>query len=381
MTYLELITTTLKFIKNEDLASSYYDFWYNGDPKNIKQGQKQTASLGLMYLTMKVLQSNGIVINDELLSKIEQNLTGYEIDLIGTLIKATSTTDDKVENDLYTTEMLRKIDNEEDMEEREKLLDELAENIIEKAMASIVQNIQMSVVDYPINTLIKNTVTVLPELLFTQTGQRYLPKEFNVSGQVLNIKCHRLLREQLIIHKIGHNTFYLNGYNSLYYSIKAANVILNLARKGDYSGLRKLDAIDESISIIEMDKIERSMYQTKNIDMKNALEIVYEARDKSKFDLEEQSLLPEGEYHNQADEFIDFILSDPTINETFSAREIALILLNYYNPKEDNPKTSLQESIPSIKRILESTSNSYQKGRQLSHLAEKKSTGPQLIKK
>ena len=41
MTYLELITTTLKFIKNEDLASSYYDFWYNGDPKNIKQEIEQ----------------------------------------------------------------------------------------------------------------------------------------------------------------------------------------------------------------------------------------------------------------------------------------------------------------------------------------------------
>lgn len=82
---------------------------------------------------MKVLQSNDIVINEDLLSKIEQRLTRYEIDTIGTLIKAISTTGAKVENDLYTIEMLSRIDNEEGTEEREKLLAELTENIIRKS--------------------------------------------------------------------------------------------------------------------------------------------------------------------------------------------------------------------------------------------------------
>lgn len=39
MTYLELIKTTLKFIKSENLASSYYDFWYMGDPKKSNKNK------------------------------------------------------------------------------------------------------------------------------------------------------------------------------------------------------------------------------------------------------------------------------------------------------------------------------------------------------
>ena len=261
------------------------------------------------------------------------------------------------------------------------MFDKLFENIIGKTIENIAQNIQINVVEYPINSIIRNTVTALPELLFTQNGQSYLPKGYNVGGQGLNIKCNRLLRGQLFIHKMEDKNKYLNGYNSLYYSIKAANTILNLARKGDYNGLRKLDAIDDSISIIESDRMERSMYKTNDIDIKNAIEIVYETRNKSEFDLKEQALLPEGQSQDEADEFMDFILSDPTINETFSPRDIALILLNYYDPKEEKIKATFQENMPSIKRILDSTSNLYQKRRQLSHLAEKKLRGPQLIKK
>lgn len=382
MTYLELMEKTLKFIKKEEFDPSYYDFWYCGDPKQIKKNQKHLAGLGLMYLTMKELQSNGMMINDAILSKIEEELTIYEANVTNTIISATTAASEEFASDADSLEVLSKIDSEDTSEEeKEELIAKLYESFVEKTAEKVAQNIQIDVAEYPINHLIRNTVIALPELLFTQTGQEYLPKGYNVGGQGLNIKCNRLLRNQLAIHKMEEENCYLNGYNSLYYSIKAASTILNLARKGNYSGLRKLDAIDDSISIVESDRMERSMYRARNLDIKSTLEIVYQSKDKSEFDLKDQALLPEGLYQDKTDEFMDFILSDPTINEIFSTRDIALILLNYYDPKEEKPKSSLQESMPSIKRILESTSSLYQKRRQLSHLAEKKSTGPQFVKK
>ncbi len=382
MTYLELMKKTLEFIKKDGLDDSYYDFWYDGDPRKIKKKQEKQADFGLMYLAMKELQSNGIMINDAVLSKIEEELTAYGPSVNVTILNATVAAGEEFFEDIASLEVLSKIDSEDTSEEeREKLIAELYESFVEKAVENVTRNIQMDIVESPINNLIRNTVTALPELLFTQTGQKYLPKGYNVGGQGMNIKCNSILRDLLIIHGAKDKDNYLNGYNSLYYSVKAASIISSLARKGNYIGLRRLEEIDDFIGVIESDRIERSMYQTKNHDIKSALEMVYQTRNKSEFDLKEQALLPKGQYQDKADEFIDFILSDSTINETFSTGDIALILLNYYNPEDKNPKASLQESMSSIKRILKSPNNPYQKGRQLNHLAEKKSTVQQLVKK
>lgn len=385
MTYLELIETTLKFIKDNDLDPSYYDLWYDGDPKLINHQQKKEVVLGLMYLAMIELQSNGMKVNGVMLSKIEDQLTVYETDVIGTIIKATTTASDKVWSDLDTLEMLDSIDNEEDTEEREKLLGKIYKNVAKTVMENMAQNVQRTVAEYPINNLIRNTVTALPELLFTQTGQKYLPKGFIVGGQGMNAKCNSILRHMLVIHQMKEENNYLNGYNSLYYSVKAASIISDLARKGNYTGLKRLTAIDDFIDIIESDRIERSMYQAEDTDIKSALELIYQTKNKGFFYLTEQVLLSDSQDQDKdkdkEDEFLDFILSDPTIKETFSIGDISLILLDYYDSKEENPKASLQENMPSIKRILGSTSNLYQKRRQLSHLAEKKSAGPKLVKK
>lgn len=380
MTYLELIKTTLDFLSKEDLEKSYYEYWgLNGSAKAIAE-RKNRAKSAILYLVMEELITRGMTINNEIYEALKKSLTTYSFDFEKTVQNAQDMAEEEIINDPETLELISQMDDEY-TEEEEK--DEISQKIYNQFLIKTIEfsrsNRIYEEISKPINKIIFHTVTTIPELFFTTNGQKYLPSEYKNLNNI--IKCHHLLNEKIAFYEMGDNNCELDSYDSLYYTTKALSVIFSIIEKNNYKAFRKLDEIDDYLHNIQTTDKQQSLICWEPDNIKDSIEIIYNTRDINELDLKSKALKIEPDNH---DKFMDFILNDQELSQTFSNQEIALILLAYYNPYEENPVLDLKKNMSSIKRILEKDINQFQKERILKNFSnsKKKEEPPkQFIKK
>lgn len=369
MTYLELIKRTLDFLSKEDLEKSYYEYWGLNDSDKAIAERKNTAKSEILYLVMEELIANGVAVEPNIYETIKNSLTTYRLNLEKTIKNAYSNAKRIVLEDPETLEIISQIEYEfTDEEEKERLSKELYNKYLNATIKMTYKSLECDEISEPINQIIFHTVTTMPELFFTSKGKKYLPKEYQQSKD-LEIKCCQFLKEKLALYEMGDSNCSLDEYDSLYYAAKTLSIIFSIVEQDNYKAFRKLDEINDYLYTIQIKKMQLSGVSSAPDNLKSAIEIIYNTRNIKEFDLKSEALNTQQDNH---DKFMDFILNNQELSQTFSNKEIALILFTCYDPYKENPIEDLKNNIPIIKRILESSSNIYQKQRTLKNFSNSK---------
>lgn len=381
MTYLELMKRTLDFLSKEDLEKSYYEYWgLNGSDKAIAE-RKNLAKSAILYLMMEEFIANDIAVEPNIYNAIKKSLTTYQFNIEKTITNASNIAEHIILDDPETLEVISRIEDEfTEEEEKDKLEQELYNKFLDATAEISYKNRQYDEVSKPINKIIFNAVTIMPELFFTTNGRKYLPKEHQ-NYKDFEIKCHHFLKGKIACYEMGDNNCSLNSYDSLYYTVKTLSIIFSIIEKNNYGAFRKLDEIDDYLDNIQKINKEQALIWWKPDNIKNSIEIIYDTRNIKEFDLKTEALKKEPNNH---DKFMDFILNDEELSQTFSNKEIALILLDYYNPNMKNPVQDLKQNMASIKRVLEEDISQFQKERILNNFSNSKNKDEppkQFIKK
>lgn len=264
MTYMQLITKTLKFIKETGLSIIIME---DEDIPILKSN----ASYSLMYLTIYNLLKNDNLPKEQrdnlqgLFNYLDYILSDEGIDLGATIVKHMATSYEEVLSEPFNKDQLLTLLSSEDTTKEE--LDDFLTAIGEEAKTYNPGDCTVYYkAMYPIENILWDVRDALPYLFFSKEGYKYIDKEYQIEDDDLRSNLFYLLDksityfEDTIESHIYHEDLDEENQDVLYMSIdedKRLNAtislvyyILELIKNKDFKKIEKLLALSDKISSV-----------------------------------------------------------------------------------------------------------------------------------
>lgn len=349
MTYLEIMKKALDYYINEPYNKKFNQFWQNEyylESKENKPKIKQEYKDLQAYLIFKTLYSKKLLTKEQInkLKKLEIKLTTFNPALRDLHYLSQMQINASVDPYYYDSLCLLKTEELSD-EKRQELEDYINGNITwDKDSIGIIQT--------PIEQIITETCVILGDLFFSEQSYKYIPKEYYIENAKLRQECYELLNDNICDYASPPNVC-LDDYKSLYFSVKALNVILDLAKAGKEDWLSKLERIDTSYT------------RNSNLRVSNPMiSIIFNSKKVNALNLQTNAF--ENTLNNL---YLNFFLGDNSYINKFSDSQISLLLFYYF--KDNNSPNIIADIIANqdkLFQILNTTEKDYIKGEHLRKL-------------
>lgn len=331
MTYLEIMKKALDYYVKEPYTKEFNKFWQNEyylekgvNKLKIKREYRDLQN----YLIFKVLYSKNILTQEQIakLKKLEMKLTVFnpaiaELHYVSQIFV-------NLCEDPYYYDALCLLKTEELSEEKRKELEDYINGNITWDKDSL------GIIETPFEQIITETCKIIADLFFSKQSYRYIPEEYYIENDALRQKCYELLNANIYDYASPASVL-LDDYKSLYFSIKALNVILDLAKAGKTEWLSKLERIDTSY------------VRNSNVRASNPmLSILFNTKKVNALNLQNPAL--ENTLDNMA---LNFFLGDNSCINKFSDSQISLLL--FYYVKDNKSPNIIADIISNQDKLLQ----------------------------
>ncbi len=327
MTYFQVINKVLQYYIKEPLDKEVFQDWgILIDDDHDLLDFKKTAQKEQIYLFLsEFMKYSSLNYNYfHLYNYLNENLATLYIDKEETIQKALEITRKELNNDLFYMDAKLILEDEESRtnysQESLKQLQEYKETKELKGAIDYISqgNYKTQVLFSPMENMIYDVITLLPELFFTENGYKYISSSYKIEDENAREKCYEYVKNSTINFCFDKDC--LHDYRSIYYAMRLTNLVIGLVKSN------KLDALE---NLIEIDDY---LWDIKE-DFTSVVNIFYNIDFESKMNLEDKVF---DDINN--DEGLMFLLDDKQIHEDLSNEQIAVTLSYYFTNEYVDPK-------------------------------------------
>lgn len=322
MNYFQILNKALDYYINEPLEKEVFVEWgiiLDEDEELLLF--KETAQKEKIYLFLKELRKHTFLIpaNEYLYKELNNELASVYIDKEKTIEKAYKYAKKELEDDLFYMDAKCILEDEESRTNYSKTaLEKLQEYKNQEETKKVKEyismgNIEKKIAFTPIENMIYDVITILPELFFTKNGYAYLPFHYQIEEDYVRKYCYEYVKYN--ISNFCWENQCMHDKKAIVYAMKLIHLVTTLANAKRYEELENLMKIDEAL-------------EREDGPFVSLLSIIYKID--NTFPLDQ-----EVDYDINSYDTLLFLLNDEKLHKKISNEEIATILLTKFN-NEDN---------------------------------------------
>ena len=348
MTYLQFMIKCLTFCKNQKEEFDSYNFYFNwlcNEDKDIDLYYKSKAKKAIMYLVLLETKKYAKT-NDSLLNLLEKDLSYFDVSLSKTIEQAEENTITSINEDAYMFDQICLLEQNELTKEEQT---EIINDLFNEFKNQLPDTWEIQQYESSIHNVMEMVSQIIPELFFTETGYKYIDKEYQIDDVKLRERCYEYLKENIKyynsnrIYKIDENIYgkiYSNreafdeenlfpdedeirgqvdiygedidNYDILHYSVTLLIVMLRFIKNKQYDKIARLIELDEAMTNFHDGY---GFYYDKTL-----IESLYQPKAMG------QDYHKEISISSKSDIYLDFFLSNNDFTQQYNTKQLSLII-------------------------------------------------------